>query len=143
MNENDPTRSLGFLIYEVSRLIRRNFDKRVQPLGFTQAQWRTIAHIAHFEGCNQCTLAEVLEVKPITLSRILDKLQHAGWIERRQDTLDKRAFRLYLSKEGYKIMEKMQQYVMQTRAQAYAGLDRKEQKLLFQLLQKIKENLAS
>jgi MarR family transcriptional regulator, transcriptional regulator for hemolysin len=142
MQSNDPNKSLGFLIYEVSRLLRRNFDQRVQSLGLTQAQWRAIAHIAHNEGCNQITLAEILEVKPITLSRLLDRLQAAGWVERRADPEDRRATRLYLNEKARPLVDKMAELAMQTRRQALAGMSVEEHHQLFALLKMMKSNLC-
>ena len=97
MTNQDPTRNLGFLVHEVARLMRRSFDRRVQSLGLTQAQWRALVHLSRCEGMNQAALAEILEIQPITLTRLLDKLQQSGWIERRQDQADRRMFRLYLT----------------------------------------------
>jgi len=142
MKSNDPNQSIGFLIYEVSRLLRRNFDQRVQSLGLTQAQWRAIAHIAHREGCNQISLAEILEVKPITLSRLLDRLQASGWIERRADPEDRRAIRLYLSQQARPLLEKMQALALQTRQQALTGVSEEEYRHLFVILKKMKTNLS-
>ncbi|MFH0783765.1 MAG: MarR family transcriptional regulator [Pseudomonadota bacterium] len=142
MKSNDPNKSIGFLIYEVSRLLRRNFDLRVQSLGLTQAQWRALAHIAHNEGCNQITLAEILEIKPITLSRLLDRLQTSGWIERRADPDDRRAIRLYISATARPLLAKMGELALQTRAQALTGMSEDEHQQLFALLKKMKTNLC-
>ena len=142
MKSNDPNKSIGFLIYEVSRLLRRNFDLRVQSLGLTQAQWRALAHIAHNEGCNQITLAEILEIKPITLSRLLDRLQTAGWIERRADPDDRRAIRLYISETARPLLAKMGELALKTRAQALTGMSEDEHRQLFTLLKKMKKNLC-
>ena len=78
MNTEDPTRRLGFLLHEVSRLMRRNFDRQVKPLGLTQAQWRTLAHLARNEGITQVMLAEILEIRPMTLARLIDRSSAAG-----------------------------------------------------------------
>ena len=142
MSCNNPDKSIGFLIYDVFRLLRRNFDQRVQPLGLTQAQWRAIAHIAHNEGCNQVTLAEILEVRPITLSRLLDRLETSGWVERRADPVDRRAVRLYLCEEAHPLLEKMESFAQRTRQQALEGMNMAEQKQLFSLLKKMKTNLG-
>ena len=143
MKSTDPNKSIGFLIYEVSRLLRRNFDERVQSLGLTQAQWRALAHISHNEGCNQITLAEILEVKPITLSRLLDRLQAAGWVERRTDPEDRRAIRLHLSELAKPLLTKMGELALQTRQQALTGMSEEEHRQLFTLLKKMKTNLST
>jgi MarR family transcriptional regulator, transcriptional regulator for hemolysin len=142
MKNTDPNQSIGFLIYDVSRLLRRNFHQRVQSLGLTQAQWRAITHIAHGEGCNQISLAEILEVKPITLSRLIDRLQASGWVERRTDPDDRRVMRLYLTEKARPLQEKMQELALQTRRQALADLSEEEYGQLFGILKKMKANLS-
>ena len=142
MNSKDPTQSIGFLIYEISRLMRRNFDQRVQSLGLTQAQWRALAHIGHNEGCNQITLAAILEVKPITLSRLIDRLQASGWVDRREDPEDRRATRLYLNENAMPLLKKMEEQAMLTRQQALSGMSENEYRQLFALLKQMKTNLC-
>src|SRR5688572_2340747 len=93
----DPDRSLGVLIGDVARALRRNFDRRLQSLGLTQAQWRAIVHVKRMEGMSQVALADCLEAQPITVARLIDRMESAGWIERRSDPLDRRAVRLYLT----------------------------------------------
>ncbi len=74
----DPDRSLGVLISDVARLLRRNFDRRLQSLGLTQAQWRAIVHVSRSEGMNQVALAECLEIQPITVARLIDRMESSG-----------------------------------------------------------------
>ena len=81
---------VGFLLHDVARLMRRRFEQRAIRLGFTRAQWQVLVHLAQNEGIHQAGLADILEVEPITLVRILDKLQARGLIERRQHPNDRR-----------------------------------------------------
>ena len=83
-------RTLGFLVADIARLLRRSMDRRLQSLGLTQAQWRAIVHLSRREGMTQAALAESLEVQPITLTRLIDRMQHAGWVERRPHPSDRR-----------------------------------------------------
>ena len=138
----DPEQSIGFLIYEVSRLMRRDFDARVQSLGLTQVQWRAIAHIAFQEGCNQTVLAELLEIKPITLTRLIDRLEEAGWVERQPDRNDRRAIQLHLSEKARPLLITMQEKSRQTRARALTGIGDDQFAALFDTLKKMKENLT-
>ncbi len=140
---NDPCQSIGFLLYEVSRLMRRNFNQRVESLGLTQIQWRAIAYISRLEGCNQATLAEVLEVQPITLTRLIDRLQAAGWIERRPDPRDRRAVQVHLTEKARPLLEIMQKNSAETRKQAMAGISEETYASLIHTLQKMKVNLSS
>src|SRR5215471_6987050 len=103
-----PERSLGFLLHEVSRLLRRRLDGRARTLGLTRAQWSVLAHLSRYEGINQTALADILEIEPITLVHQLDRLEAAGWIERRLDANDRRVRLLYLTALGRQILGKMQ-----------------------------------
>ena len=102
-----PERSLGFLLHDVSRLLRRRFDGRARTIGLTRAQWSVLAHLSRYEGINQTALADILEIEPITLVRQLDRLEAAGWIERRLDPQDRRVRLLYLTDRGRPILERM------------------------------------
>src|SRR5690348_13133430 len=86
----DPERSFGFLLYDAARLLRRDFDRRARRIGLTRAQWSVLANLVRNEGVNQAGLADIMEIQPITLVRLLDRLEEAGWIERRPDPTDRR-----------------------------------------------------
>jgi len=143
MKDQDLTRNLGFLIHEVARLMRRSFDRRVQSLGLTQAQWRTLVHLSRSEGMNQAALAEILEIRPITLTRLLDKLQESGWIERRQDPVDRRSYRLYLTAQAQPLLTELEAASVATRAEATAGMNAATRRELIDLLCTMKENLLA
>jgi MarR family transcriptional regulator, transcriptional regulator for hemolysin len=142
MKCTDPQKSIGFLLYDVSRLMRRDFDARVQSLGLTQIQWRAIAHIARLEGCKQTTLADQLEVKPITLTRLIDRLVESGWVVRLPDPKDRRAVQLHLTSKSRPLLETMQEKSLQTRAEALRGISEDECIVLFSALKKMKCNLS-
>lgn len=91
------TDSLGFLVADCARLIRRRFDVRARTLGVSRAQWQVLVALSRHEGINQSGLADYLEVETITLCRMADRLQDAGLIERRADPADRRAWKLYLT----------------------------------------------
>jgi DNA-binding MarR family transcriptional regulator len=138
----DPLRSTGFLITDVSHLLRRSFNRRVQDLGLTQAQWRAMVHLARSEGMNQAALAEHLDVQPITLARLVDRMQAAGWIERRTDPEDRRAVRLYLTQKCQPILEEMHERAMRMFDEALLGVSATARKHLFESLCKMKKNLS-
>jgi DNA-binding MarR family transcriptional regulator len=139
----DPDRSLGVLISDVARLLRRNFDRRLQSLGLTQAQWRAIVHVSRTEGMNQVALAESLEIQPITVARLIDRMESAGWIERRNDPLDRRAVQLYLTPKSQPILAEIHARAQDMMADGVAGVSAAAQKQLFETLQRIKQNLVS
>ena len=137
----EPEGAFGFLLHDVARLLRRNFNRRVQALGLTQAQCRVILHLSRNEGIQQVALAEILEVQPITLVRLLDKLQAAGLVERRRDEKDRRAFCLWLTASAHPLLEQIWTLAAETRAGAVAGLGEAELTRFFATLQTMKDNL--
>lgn len=141
MKSDDPSRDLGILLHEVTRLLRRNFDRRVADLGLTQAQWRALFYLKRNEGCNQAFLAEQLEVKPITLARLVDRLEASNWVERRRDPADRRACRLYLTAGVKPLITELEQLGAETRCDALAGLSLSEQSQVIGLLNTLKTNL--
>jgi len=140
MTDQAPETSLGFLLHEVTRLMRRNFGRRVQ---MTQAQWRALAYLARNEGINQAGLAEVLEVRPMTLARLIDKLQEAGWVERRNNPDDRRACRLYLTERAGPLIKKMHKLGRDTTEQALVDFSPEARQHLTESLCAMKRNLLA
>ncbi|MEO8465975.1 MAG: MarR family transcriptional regulator [Gammaproteobacteria bacterium] len=139
----DPERKLGFLINDLARLLRRNFDRRLQSLGMTQAQWRAIAHLSRNEGMTQVVLAEILEVQAITLTRLIDRMETAGWVERRNHPSDRRAVQLFLTGKCQPILAEMQSRASETLAEASAGIAASAEKQVLDALQRMKANLVA
>jgi DNA-binding MarR family transcriptional regulator len=142
MPDSDPTQNFGFLMYEVSRLLRRELDRRLKPLGLTQVQWRALAMLSRREGINQATLAEDLEVRPITLGRLVDRLEASGWVERRSDPHDRRACRLYLTPQVQPLLTQIRSQAREVRKAALSGLEPEARAILMNALCGIKQNLS-
>ena len=142
MGGRNPERSLGFLLHDVSRLLRKRFDRRARAIGLGRAQWSVLAHLSRNEGINQAALADILEIEPITLVHQLDRLEDAGWIERRLDAADRRVRLLHITPGGRKILEKMHDLGAEVRAEALAGVPNAEHEALIDTLLKIKGNLS-
>lgn len=139
MNVN-PT--LGFLLHEVARLLRKRFEQRAKNLGLTRSQWQVLAYISKNEGIHQAGLAELLEVEPITLTRILDKLGERGMVERRQHPRDRRIWLLYLKEAALPLLEVMRGIGEETRSEAFEGVTPEERDQLFNILSTMKTNLV-
>jgi len=139
----DPylTRSLGFLLGDISRLMRKRFDARVRELGLTRAQWRVLARLRRREGINQTELAEILEIETITLGRHIDRLEAKDLVERRRDPNDRRAWNLFLNPKVQPVLDKMRTYSEKTRAEALAGIPEAESEKLIDTLLQIKGNM--
>lgn len=137
-----PDPVFGFLIHDISRLLRKRFDRRARDLGLTKSQWIVMVHLARHEGIHQGGLAEILELEPATLARHLDRLGEAGWIERRPDPSDRRAWRLHLTRKAAPMLEKMSDLVEVTMGEALSGLSAQEQRQLMSSLLSIRANLT-
>jgi DNA-binding MarR family transcriptional regulator len=137
----DPEQSFGFLLHDSARLLRRDFERRARALGLTRAQWAAIAHLRRQEGCNQSTLADLLEVEPITLARLIDRMEAAGWVERRPDPTDRRARLIYLTDKAKPLLDQLTDYAVETRRHALDGLRPDEQERIMELLRRVRANL--
>jgi DNA-binding MarR family transcriptional regulator len=136
-------RTLGFLVADLARLIRRSMDRRLQSLGLTQAQWRAIVHLSRSEGMTQAALAESLEIQPITLTRLIDRMESAGWVERRMHPLDRRAVQLYLTSQSQPILEQLHALGTATLHEATRGIPPRSQRQLVATLEQLKHNLTT
>ncbi|QND47202.1 MarR family transcriptional regulator [Rhizobium lusitanum] len=134
--------TLGFLLHDVARLLRKRFEQRAKDLGLTRSQWQTLAYLSNNEGIHQAGLAEMLEIEPITLVRILDKLADRGLVERRQHPNDRRSWMLYMSDEARPLLDTMRGLGDQTRREALQGVPFEEHERLYQLLTLMKSNLV-
>lgn len=136
------TRSLGFLLADVSRLIRKRFDDKAGELGLTRAQWRVLAQLRRREGINQSALADILEIEPITLVRHIDRLVAKDLVERRPDPTDRRAWRLYLKEEVQPVLDAMRALSETVRGEALAGIATDRREALIDDLLRMKTNLS-
>lgn len=135
--------SLGFLLADVTRLMRNAFHQRIKSQGLTLAQARALTRVSRNQGLRQVELAEQLEIKPITLARLIDQLARHGVVERRPDPADRRAYRLYLTAGAKPYLTAIEQVVGQLRDEALRGLSQEQSELVFVALRKMRGNLAS
>jgi len=135
------TDSLGFLISDVSRLLRKRFDERARLIGVTRQQWRTLSVLKRHEGSNQGMLAELLEVEPITLGRMIDRLEEAGWVERRRDPGDRRVWRIHLTDAAQPILLQLKTIADSLFVDAAEGISAEDQAKLHALLEQLRANL--
>ncbi len=134
--------TIGFLLNDAARLMRKDFERRTRSLGLTRAQWQTLFHLARNEGCNQAMLADLLDVEPITTARTIDRLELSGLVERRADPGDRRARLLFLGERAHPLLEELRALGAETREIALAGISDDERTLLMTLLTKMRANLT-
>jgi MarR family transcriptional regulator, transcriptional regulator for hemolysin len=135
--------SFAYLVDDVARLFTIRFNERTLSfLGLTRAQCRIIGCLAGHEGINQAGLAELLEFKPMTLVRQIDRMEEEGWVERRPDPGDRRARQLQLTDKTRPVVARIRQLSSEVRREAFAGLSEAEERILISLLRRVHRNLA-
>ena len=134
--------TIGFLLNDSARLFRRAFNARTKGSGITALQWRLITYLKRHEGIRQGPLAELLEVEPITLSRMVDRLAEAGLIERRADPTDRRAWRLHLTAAAEPLLDGLRRTAQDVVDEATEGMTDAERDQLSQLVERVRANLS-
>lgn len=142
MRNHSLDRSFGFLLHDVARLVRKRYEQRARPLGLTRAQWQVLAYLQRHEGINQSGLAELLELEPITIARLLDRMEEAGLVERRADPADRRARRLFLTERARPMLQCGRVVGDEVRAEACSGFDAVERERLVDMLLRVRANLS-
>jgi MarR family transcriptional regulator for hemolysin len=141
--EMTPLQLFGFVLHDVARLLRKTLDGYARDLNLTQAQWRTLTHLSRMQGCRQADLAETLEVRPITLARLIDKLEKSALVERRRHPTDRRAVQLYLTDAGEVVLKKLMSMAEVISEHAMTGLNESERKRLLTSLMAMRDNLTT
>lgn len=136
------TDSIGFLINDTARLYRRTLDGNIRDLGMTSLQWRTVARLQREPGMRQSELADLLEVEPITLSRMIDRLADSGMVCRKPDPNDRRAWNLYLTDKTDGLIRHLEVEAKRVEERALGGLSIEERALLAGLVERVRANLS-
>ncbi len=138
-----PERNIGFLLHDVARLLRKRFEQNARALGLTltRSQWQVVAFLSRNEGIQQGTLAELLDVEPITLTRILDRLEEADLVERRPHPTDRRIRLLHLKPKAHPLLEQIFAIGATTRTEAFEGVVEEDRDRLFNILSALRTNL--
>lgn len=132
-----------FTLGELARLVRAYADRQAARYGITRAQWAVLAKVERFEGMKQTELAEQMEMQPITLTRLVDRLCDAGWIERRDDETDRRVNRLYLRKAARPLLGKLSGLRSEITETALEGISSADAQRLLTQLETVKENVRN
>jgi MarR family transcriptional regulator, transcriptional regulator for hemolysin len=130
-----------FILNDVARLLRTYADYRAAQFGMTRAQWAVLVRLDRSEGLNQSELAEMLDLQPITLTRLLDKLCDSGLIERRPDPDDRRAKRLFLTSAARPLLKQLGTLGENTMASALEGVAWEDVERMVSQLEVVRENL--
>ena len=133
---------VGYLIGDVSRMIRTVYDRRVEPLGLTRAQWRVMTRLNRLESCTQTELAVELEIEKPTLGKLIERLEAKGWVERQADENDARSKRLFLTDAARPLLAEMSQRADEVIEGVFAGIGKDDAERLRDTLTRIKDNLS-
>lgn len=141
MNIVPDKSAFGYTVADITRLFRRVFDRRAAHLELTRAQWRALSRIERLEGLSQCELAEELEMEAIAVGRVIDRLDNAGFIERRADPADRRRWRLYLLPKSDEVMRKMKRISSTLREDVLGDIEPADFATTMRVLAQIKDTL--
>lgn len=142
LNFTDETDRIGFLLHDASRLLRKRFETRASCYGLSSAQWRLLVRVFKEEGIAQARLAELLEIEPISVSRLIDRMEEGGWIERRNDASDRRVRMIHLTEKSRVIFGEMRGVASQVFDSALSGLSSEERRITIHGLKTIISNLS-
>ena len=134
---------IGLIVADLARLMKRRFYDTLGENQLTMAQSRALIFVSHNEGVRQVDLAVLLEVKPITLARLIDQLTEEGLVERRQDPNDRRAFRIHLTPQAQPYLDEIWAVGRRVRERALRGLSKRDAEAATRTLLQIRENLLS
>ena len=134
--------TLPFEIAETAHALRKAFDRRAVGMGVTRAQWKVLFRLERQPGLRQIELADMLDIEPITLSRIVDRLEEAGLVERVADPADRRAWRLHVTARAQPLIAKLRGVADEMISEAFAGIDPKEIEITRAVLGRVRENAS-
>jgi DNA-binding MarR family transcriptional regulator len=137
----DALSNFGFLLKDVSRLFSHHFERHCAEIGLTLAQCRVLGYLQRNEGISQARLAELTDSDPMTLGRLLARMEAGALVERQTDPGDGRAHRLCLGPKAAPLLDEIWRLSECTRARALTGLDVADRGQLLALLQRVRDNL--
>ena len=134
--------TLPFEIAETAHALRKAFDRKAVGLGVTRAQWKVLFRLERQPGLRQIEIADMLDIEPITLSRIIDRLEESELVERVADPADRRAWRLHVTARAEPLIAKLRAIADEMIAEAFAGIDAQDIQITRQVLRKARENAS-
>ena len=136
-------REIAFTIMDVARMLRTYADQLARQFSISRAQWGVLVRLDRSEGLKQSELAEILDLQPISLTRLLDSLAENGLIERRADPNDRRANRLFLTPAAHPLLEQLTEIGKDMMTTVLEGLEPTSNERLLHDLGLVKDNLRA
>ena len=141
MSPSTTSRELAFTIHDVARLLRTLADHEARHFGITRAQWSVLKRLQRHEGLKQAELADMLDLQPITLTRLIDRRADNGLIERRADPDDRRAKRLFVTAAATPLLTQLDRLGEELMALVLDGISEDECARTLGQLSAMKDNL--
>lgn len=138
---------IGFYVHDVSRMRRTLFDHEMKPLGITRSQWWVLAQLSRSngrdgeEGMLQSDLARILDVGKVTIGGLVDRLETSGFVSRKPDKIDRRAKRVVITEQGYRVLEQMVAVGRRLNLSILKGISRRDIQAAERVLSQIKVNI--
>jgi DNA-binding MarR family transcriptional regulator len=136
----DRQRYFGFLLKDLSRLYVQRFEERARSISRTLPQCKVLVRLEDNEGVSQARLGEISELDPMTMVRIVDRMEADGLLERRPDPEDRRARCMYLTAKGRSLLDEVWRLAEETRAEVFAGVTRADRDVFMKVLQQLHGN---
>src|ERR1700716_58255 len=140
---DDRLRNFGFLLKDLSHRYVQRFEVRARAISLTLPQCKALVRLEKNQGVSQARLAELAEIEPMTMVRILDRMEADGLLERRPDPADRRARCLYLTRKAKPLLDKIWRLSELSRAETFAGINRQEREAFMDLLERMQSNVCS
>jgi DNA-binding MarR family transcriptional regulator len=138
----DTLNGFGYLLNDTARLLRRRFEQKAGDYNITSAQWRAMAQLSRNDGLTQVALAHMLEIEPMSVCRLVDRMEAGGFVVRQPDPADKRAKLVYLTDRSRDLLDVMKVVAAEVYEDAFAGFDDDERSRLVGTLNRINVNLS-
>jgi MarR family transcriptional regulator, transcriptional regulator for hemolysin len=135
--------SFAYRMHDVTCLFRKHFDRRALRFGLTRAQWRALKAIRRDEGLSQIALADRLELEAIAVGRVIDRLQDAGFVQRRADPADRRRWRLHLTPKAHAVTDDMEVLARELRGESLRDIEAVDLDAFLRVLARIHDNLVA
>lgn len=134
---------IAFLIGDTSNVLRRSFDRRARQIGVNRSQWRLLLRLKRNPGVKQIQLAEYLDIEPIGLARMIDRLEQSGLVERRGNPNDRRVWHIHLTKEAEPVLARLQALSEEFLDDMLSNIGADDQDQLINTLKAIRENVRA
>ncbi|MFN7038366.1 MAG: MarR family winged helix-turn-helix transcriptional regulator [Alphaproteobacteria bacterium] len=141
MSHKNLSETYGLLMLDIINIARNKLDKFLEKTGLTKSQWEVITFINRFPGIKQLELAEKLYVKPISLTRMIDRLEKKNFVCRKPDANDRRINRLHLTEISYPLLEEINLQREIIREIGLKGIEEDKFNIMLDCLIKIRDNL--